>query len=613
MIKATGSQIIVKLLELEGINIVAGIPGGSILPLYDELNRSSIRHVLVRQEQAAGFIAQGMTRSTGVPAVCMATSGPGAMNLLTAIADARCDSVPIIAITGQVNTALIGTDAFQEADTFGLSFPITKHSMMVKNALDLLTAIPEAFEISVTGRPGPVLIDVPRDVQTAVVEFEKWPEVKKVSLANKSIIAKKEIAVAKKINSENDVVAETVARVAKRFCTPIDEYPKIITSMAQTLLAAKKPVLYLGGGCNSPEASGEIVQFLAAYNCTVVESLMGIGAVPHSYAHNIGMVGMHGSYSANLAMHDADVILAAGVRFDDRATGVIEKFCPSAKIMHIDIDAAEINKILPAEISLVCDVESAFPLLTAKMIELAKKGESKNESARTKWAKELDKVREETESIECGRPAKVRTPNPRAFIRDIPLMAKKAGVNPDDIIVSTDVGQHQMWTAQYYPVEHARQLLTSGSLGTMGFGLPTAIGASLAAANGLAHGKKNKRVVCISGDGSILMNIQELATLSEAGTNVTVIVFQNGTLGMVKQQQQYLFKKNYSASVFEKQPDLLAVARGFGIDAIDADADDEWYLKAFTPGPHFVRVSISPDENVLPYVSAGKANIESLR
>ena len=604
MIKATGSQIIVKLLELEGIKIVAGIPGGSILPLYDELNRSTIRHVLVRQEQAAGFIAQGMTRSTGVPAVCMATSGPGAMNLLTAIADARCDSVPIIAITGQVNTALIGTDAFQEADTFGLSFPITKHSVMVKDARDLLTVIPEAFEISITGRPGPVLIDVPRDVQTAVVEFEKWPEVKKVSLANKSLIAKKEIAASKKQNAEKDVVAQTVTRVAKRFCTPLEEFPTIITAMAQTLLCAKKTVLYVGGGCNTPMAATEIAKFLQVYDCPVVQSLMGIGAVAYSYAHNMGMVGMHGSYVANRAMYDADVILAAGVRFDDRATGVIEKFCPNAKILHIDIDAAEINKILPAEISLVCDVESAFPLLTVRLNELSKKNVSKNESFRSKWTKELDKLKAETISIECGRPSKLKTVNPRAFIRDIPAAIKKAGVNPDNVIITTDVGQHQMWTAQYYPVEHPCQLLTSGSLGTMGFGLPTAIGASLA---------NKKRVVCISGDGSILMNVQELATLAEVNTNVTVIVFQNGTLGMVKQQQQYLFKKNYSASVFEKQPDLLTVAKGFGIDAIDADKDGEWYLKAFTPGPHFVKISISPEENVLPYVSAGHANVDAMR
>lgn len=588
MIKVTGSEIIVKLLELEGIKTVAGIPGGSILPLYDTLNKSSIKHILVRQEQAAGFIAQGMTRVTGKPAVCMATSGPGAMNLLTAIADARCDSIPIIAITGQVNTNLIGTDAFQEADTFGLSFPITKHSMMIKDPKNLLTAIPEAFEIAVSGRPGPVLIDIPRDVQTSIVEFEKWPVIKKIKYSGDG-----------------------------RFCTPKKDYPARINEMSMALLSAKKPVLYLGGGCNSEAASVEIKKFLEQFECPVVQSLMGIGTVPKSNKNNLGMVGMHGSYVANLAMFEADVVLACGVRFDDRATGVIEKFCPNAKILHIDIDAAEINKILPSSVSLVCDVESAIPLLAESIAEMRKNPSGKNivlskaaleksEAARKMALSNLEKVFAQNDSVLEGRNKKLTTANPREFIKEVPAMAAKAGVSSDEIVVTTDVGQHQMWAAQYYPVEHARQFLTSGSLGTMGFGLPTAIGASLAC------GKK-KRVVCFSGDGSIMMNIQELATLNELNTNVTVIVFQNGTLGMVKQQQQYLFNKNYSASIFEKQPDLLSIAKGFGIDGIDADTDKEWYLKAFKTGPHFVKLTISPDEDVLPYVSAGKANVDSLR
>jgi len=588
MIKATGSEIIVKLLEMEGIKTVAGIPGGQVLPLYNCLNKSSLKHVLVRQEQAAGFIAQGMTRVTGKPAVCIATSGPGAMNLLTAIADARCDSIPIIAITGQVNTNLIGTDSFQEADTFGLSFPITKHSMMVKNPKDLLTAIPEAFEIAVSGRPGPVLIDIPRDVQAATVEFESWPTLKKTKIA-----------------------------FARRFCTPKEEFPSRINEMAKTLLSSNNTVLYVGGGCNSGTASTEIKKFLEQYECAVVESLMGIGVVPRSFKNNLGMVGMHGSYAANLAMFEAEVVLACGVRFDDRATGVISKFCPNAKILHIDIDAAEVNKILPSSVSLICDVASTIPILTKEICEIKKNPLEKNvmlnnvlikkyETSRKMSLENLEKVFAQNDSVLEGRDESLNTTNPREFIKEVPVLAEKVKVSSDDIVVATDVGQNQMWAAQYYPVEHSRQFLTSGSLGTMGFGLPAAIGASLALS-------KKKRVVCFSGDGSIMMNIQELATLSELGTNVTVIVFQNGTLGMVKQQQQYLFKKNYSASVFEKQPDLLSIAKGFGIDSIDADSDKEWYLKAFKPGPHFVRVTISPDENVLPYVSAGKANVDSIR
>lgn len=578
MIKATGSQIIIKLLELAGIKTVAGIPGGSILPLYDELGRSSIRHILVRQEQAAGFIAQGMARSTGIPAVCMATSGPGAMNLLTAIADARCDSVPIIAITGQVNTAMIGTDAFQEADTFGLSFPITKHSMMVKDAKELLTAIPLAFSIATSGRPGPVLIDVPRDVQLQVVEFDAWP-------------------------GEECFHRKGTAHRLARYATPKEEVPSIIQAMAEALAEAEKPVLYLGGGCNTVRAAELIGEFLKGYEAAVVTSLMGIGAVPRSYDNNFGMVGMHGSYAANRAMHDADLVLAAGVRFDDRATGAVAKFCPDAKILHIDIDAAEINKILPAAVSLVMDLEEAFPLLTAEVKKLPRSKRDDREA----FLASLRKTYEETESLVLGRKQGIseRSVNPRAFIRTIPEVAAGQGVKPEDIIVTTDVGQHQMWSAQYYPVEKARQFLTSGSLGTMGFGLPTALGAALA--------NPGKRVVCFSGDGSILMNIQELATLAELELDVTIVLFKNGSLGMVRQQQEYLFDKNYSASIFEKVPDFLTVAKGFGIDAVDAVADKDWAAKAFAKGPHLVLVSIAMEENVLPFVSAGRANIDAIR
>ncbi|MCI5524047.1 MAG: biosynthetic-type acetolactate synthase large subunit [Treponema sp.] len=578
MIKANGSQIITKLLELEGVELVAGIPGGSILPLYDQLNKSNIRHVLVRHEQAAGFIAQGMTRSTGKPAVCMATSGPGAMNLLTAIADARCDSVPIIAFTGQVNSSLIGTDAFQEADTFGLSFPITKHSVMVKNAAELLEVIPKAFQIAQSGRPGPVLIDVPRDVQLQEVEFEKWPEIK----------------------NENNTSLKI------KFETSKEELEKKSAEIAAMLLNSKKPVLYLGGGCNDEKSSEEIKKLLKIFDAAVVTSLMGIGAVSRSAENNFGMVGMHGSYAANRAIHDADVVFAMGVRFDDRATGVIAKFCPDAKIIHIDIDAAEINKILPSSISVVSDIKKALPVLIEK-IENTKNTTELGECkiARFQWIEQLKKIFAESESVELGRPENASSVNPRKFIKEIPLAAEKAGLKESDIIVTTDVGQHQMWSAQYYPVEHPRQFLTSGSLGTMGFGLPVALGAALA--------NPEKRIVCISGDGSILMNVQEMATLAELNLNVTVIVLQNGSLGMVRQQQEYLFDKNYSASIFSKVPDFLKVAEGFGIDGVDAGKDENWQEKAFAPGPHFVKLDISMDENVLPFVKAGSANIDALR
>ena len=577
MIKATGSQIIIKLLELEGITTVAGLPGGYILPLYDELSKSSIKHVLVRQEQAAGFIAQGMARRTGKPAVCMVTSGPGAMNLLTAIADARCDSVPIVAFTGQVNCAMIGTDSFQEADTFGLSFPITKHSMMIKDARELLTAIPKAFNIALSGRPGPVLIDLPKDVQTATVEFTSWPKLDSLEEAKKSVFA-------------------------RRFATPKEEFFSRMDKMAQVLASAKKPVIFTGGGCASKEVSVPLSVLLGSYECAVVSSLMGLGSVPSTAENHFGMVGMHGSVVANRAIHDADVVLALGVRFDDRATGVIGEFCPNAKILHIDVDAAEINKILPSYISLVGDLEEVLPFLRTSLAPLHNE---KIALERLQWISELKKLKSESFDILCGRCSWVspQTINPRAFIKNIPQSAEKAGVSKDDLIITTDVGQHQMWTAQYYPVEKPRTFLTSGSLGTMGFGLPCAIGAALV--------EPKKRVVCISGDGSILMNIQELATLKELNLNVTVIVLQNGSLGMVRQQQMYLFDKNYSASEFAFNPDFLRIAEGFGIDGVDA-LSDGWEQKAFSQGPHFVVLKTDRDDNVLPFVKAGSANIDAI-
>ena len=568
MIQATGAQIIVKLLEQQNIKTVAGIPGGSVLPLYDELVRSSINHVLVRHEQAAGFLAQGMARTTGLPAVCIATSGPGAMNLLTAIADARSDSIPLVAITGQVNTSLIGTDAFQEADTFGLSFPITKHSILVKSAKDLLTAIPQAFAIASSGRCGPVLVDVPRDVQLETISFESWPE------------------------------CGIKDNHSARFRTVGENLAKAIDKSASMLLDYKKPVIFAGGGCNSPLASKGIKELQKIFELPVVTSLMGIGCFPASSSLNLGMVGMHGSMAANTAMHDADVILAMGVRFDDRATGVISKFCPNAKIIHVDIDAAEVNKIFQSSVAVISDVESFLPALVCALKE--KLDNSKDDAKiqeRKSWAESLAKIHQTD---------KERINNPGRFISSIPSLAQSAGINPNDIIVTTDVGQHQMWTAQYYPIENARQLLTSGCLGTMGFGLPSAIGAALA--------NPDKRVICFSGDGSIMMNVQEMATLAEQNLDVTIIVLDNGALGMVRQQQEILFDKNYSASIYSKSPNLMKIAEGFGIEAVDVYTPN-WNKIAFPPkgsGPRFVHCPIEMAELVLPFVPAGKANIEAI-
>ena len=582
--KLTGSQLICRLLEKAGIKIVAGIPGGSILPLYNELNKSSIRHILVRQEQAAGFIAQGMARTTGLPAVCLATSGPGAMNLLTSIADARSDSIPIIAITGQVNSNLIGTDAFQEADTFGLSFPITKHSIAVKKAEELLTAIPEAFAIACEGRPGPVLIDVPRNVQLETVQIESLPEIN-CSLPEQNV----------------------------RFHTSQDKINELTETAAKLLADSQKPVLYIGGGCNSPKGAEVIRNFKDAFPLPVVSSLMGLGVVSATDEDFAGMVGMHGFLAANKAMHDSDLVLACGVRFDDRATGLTQKFCPDAKIIHIDIDAAEINKILPAKISIVSKIESALPQITSHLKLL--KNSCEKLQKRIDWLNEIKNLKKSTFSMEAGscraNGAKLFecSVNPRKFMAELPEYAQKAGLSKNDLLVTTDVGQHQMFAAQYYPVENPRTFLTSGSLGTMGFGLPAAIGASLA--------NPSKRVVCFSGDGSIMMNIQELATLQENNLAVTVIVFINRTLGMVYQQQKFLFDKNYSASVFsDEKTDFLKISEGFGIESTCANTDALWYKKAFDSSrknkPFFVTVYVEPEEEVLPYVPGGKANIDAI-
>ena len=416
------------------------------------------------------------------------------------------------------------------------------------------------------------MIDVPRDVQLKECDFDTWPDIKKIRL--------------------HDI----------RFHTPIDEYSEKMGKITEALAKAKRPVLYCGGGCDSDEAASGIKSFLQNYRLPVVTSLMGLGCVPESSELFIGMVGMHGSHAANVAMHDADLVIAAGVRFDDRATGLVNQFCPEAKIIHIDIDAAEVDKIIESNISVVADVESVFPVIAQLVSE-------KKISADESWLKKIQKIKDQNHSIECGRPKNEKLANPREIISKIPEFAAASGLNPDDLIATTDVGQHQMWAAQYYPVERPRSFLTSGSLGTMGFGLPAAIGASIA--------NPSKRIICFSGDGSIMMNVQEMATLAELNLPVTIIVFENGTLGMVYQQQKFLFDKNYSASVFGRSPKLLEIARGFGLEAVDADSDPEWYKKAFDANrsnkPCFVRVTVDSEENVLPFVPGGKANIDSIR
>lgn len=546
--KHTGAEIVIRLLEREGIEIVSGIPGGANLPLYDALYKSSVRHVLARHEQGAGFIAHGMARSTGKTAVCFATSGPGATNLVTALADAKLDSVPLVAFTGQVATTMIGTDAFQEVDTYGMTLPITKHNFLAKSAQEVLNLVPRAFEIAGSGRPGPVVVDLPKDVQVEEVEVTRWPE---------------------------------QTRVPER--TEIDI--ESIRKAAGLLNRSRRPVIYAGGGVTASGRHDLLTELARKSSVPVALTLMGLGCFPPSDPLYLGMLGMHGAASTNLILDKADLILVLGARFDDRAVGKVGDFCPDAKVIHVDIDEAEIHKIRRADLAIQGDVgrimEEMMPYVAS--------------SAREEWMKQVTRLR----SIYPFRsPATCSEAHPTDVIRTASLMA------PPDTIVCTDVGQHQMWVAQTYPFTHPRRLLTSGGLGTMGFGLPAAIGAAL------AH--PGRRVLCISGDGSLQMNIQELATLAELGLPVTILVVNNGHLGLVRQQQEMFYGKKYVASKFDLDLDFAALGRQFGLSGYRVDLGEpvsRALSAAFAePGPTIVDVIIQHRENVLPMVPPGAAN-----
>ena len=546
--KMTGAQLILRLLERQGITRVAGIPGGCNLPLYDALTESSITHVLARHEQGAGFIAQGMARATGKVAVCFATSGPGATNLLTAIADAHLDSIPIIAITGQVPLAMIGTDAFQEIDTYGLTVPITKHNFLVRSAAELLEVIPGAFRIAASGRPGPVVIDVPKDVQAQSVEFETWPEPGQAEPA-----------------------------------PPPD--PGEVAEMATMIRAAQRPILYFGGGIVAAGATATLRAIAEKADLPTVSTLMGLGVMPPESPLYLGMLGMHAARCANLALEECDLLIAAGARFDDRATGKVAKFCPNASVIHVDIDASELGKIRMPHLSIAADAGAVLAALEP-MLE---------RQERPEWAA---RVRE----LKAAHP--LATPGAEDPLQPYGIIRAVAALLDDEATITTDVGQHQMWAAQAYPLRRERQWLTSGGLGTMGFGLPAAIGAALA--------EPERTVVCFSGDGSLLMNIQELATAAEERLNVKVILMNNGHLGLVRQQQELFYGGRFSASKFHAEPDFAAIARGFGIEGCDlGEADDPVEMLArvlSAPGPALINVPIHYEEKVFPMVPPGAAN-----
>jgi acetolactate synthase-1/2/3 large subunit len=546
--KRTGAQIVTTLLERQGIRVLSGIPGGANLPLYDALRESSIKHVLARHEQGAGFIACGMARASGRAAVCYGTSGPGATNLLTAIADAKLDSIPLVAITGQVPQAVIGTDAFQEVDTYGLTLPITKHNFFVRSAAELLKVIPAAFTLAESGRPGPVVVDIPKDVQNQTVEFDAWPE--------------------------------PGGAPAPQAADPAD-----IARLAEMIHEAKRPLLYIGGGIIASGASEDLIAFARKNSIPVVLTLSALGAFPPDDPLYLGMLGMHGARYTNYLLEEADLLLAFGSRFDDRATGRAAEFCKHATIAHVDIDRSEIGKIKSANLGIAADVGEVLRALTPQI----------REDLRVDWNSRVAELKQKHPFVwpDTDDPL-----NPLNFIRNL---AELCG---PDTIVTTDVGQHQMWAAQAYPFRKPRTLQTSGGLGTMGFGMPAAIGAALE--------KPDTPVVCISGDGSILMNIQELATLAELNLNVKIFIMNNGHLGLVRQQQELFYGERYIASRFDTSPDFAAIARGFHLEACDL-ADDPNPLETLrrvlaAPGPCLINVPVHYAENVLPMVPPGAAN-----
>ncbi|MEI7062317.1 acetolactate synthase large subunit [Dickeya chrysanthemi] len=549
----TGAELIIRLLEQQGITTVTGIPGGAALPLYDALGKSrTLRHVLARHEQGAGFIAQGMARASGKAAVCLASSGPGATNLLTAIADAKLDSIPLVCITGQVPSSMIGTDAFQEVDTYGISIPVTKHNYLVRDISELPQVINDAFRLAQSGRPGPVWVDIPKDVQTATIELAELP-----------------------------------APVALSPAPAIDA--NALHAAAAMINQAKRPILYLGGGIISAGAHQQAIELAERAGLPTTMTLMALGAMPVDHPLSLGMLGMHAARYTNLILQQSDLLIVLGARFDDRAIGKAEEFCPDARVVHIDIDPAELGKIRQPHVALHADVAQVLDQLLP-MVE---------RQPRTEW---LEQVRT------LQRDFPFNMPNVDDPLSHYGLIRAVADQLDDQAIITTDVGQHQMWVAQAYPLRRSRQWLTSGGFGTMGFGVPAAIGAALA--------EPYRTVVCFSGDGSLMMNIQEMATAAEENLNVKIVLMNNQSLGLVHQQQELFYKQNFVASDYRYQTNFLAIAAGFGFATCDLNAAENPQAALRDalqrPGPALIHAAIDINEKVFPMVPPGAANIEMI-
>ena len=550
----TGSDLVLETLRDLGIDTIFGYPGGAVLPLYDAIyNFKGIRHILGRHEQGCLHEAEGYAKSTGKLGVAVVTSGPGATNAITGIADAMSDSVPLLVFTGQVARAGIGKDAFQEADIVGITMPITKYNYQVRETADIPRIITEAVHIATTGRPGPVVIDLPKDVSALETDFIYSPEIDLPS-----------------------------------YQPTLEPNDMQIKKILKQLSKAKKPVLLAGGGISYAEAAAELNEFAERYQIPVVTSLLGQGTIATSHPLFLGMGGMHGSFAANIAMTEADFMISIGCRFDDRLTGNPKTFAKNAKVAHIDIDLAEIGKIIAVDIPVVGDAKKALQQLLAEPIV-------RNNTE--KWIEKVTKDKNRVRSYD----KKERVVQPQAVIERVGELTN------GDAIVVTDVGQHQMWTAQYYPYQNERQLVTSGGLGTMGFGVPAAIGAKIA--------NPDKEVVLFVGDGGFQMTNQELAILNIYKIPIKVIMLNNHSLGMVRQWQEAFYDGRTSESVFDSLPDFQLMAQAYGIKNYKFDNPEtlEKDLEVIMEDePMFIEVDISRKEHVLPMVPAGKSNHEML-
>ena len=564
----TGAEIVFKCLEDQKVDHIFGYPGGAVLPIYDELkNHPSIKHILVRHEQGAGHAAEGYARSTGKPGVVLVTSGPGATNVVTALTDAYMDSVPLVCISGQVPTHLIGTDAFQECDTTGITRPCTKHNWLVKDINDLSRIMHEAFEVATTGRPGPVLVDIPKDIQFAKAKYMKPKKEKKLN--------------GKTLNRFNQ---------------------KDINQLVDLMKKASKPVFYTGGGVinSGPKASELLRELVALTGFPITSTLQGLGAFPGDDNQFLGMLGMHGTYEANNAMHDCDLLINIGARFDDRITGKIDEFSPKSKKVHIDIDPSSINKIVKVDLSIVGDVSDVIQSITKTLKKNNLNLEKSNKQKISKWWQQIQKWRTKQSLNFINSDTIIK---PQHAVQRLYELTKN-----QDTYITTEVGQHQMWAAQHYKFNKPNRWMTSGGLGTMGYGLPAAVGVQV------AHPKK--LVVDIAGEASILMTMQEISTAVQYNLPIKIFILNNQYMGMVRQWQELLHEKNYSESYSEALPDFVKLAEAYGCVGIRAtkpsELDEKIKEMIDVDKPVIFDCHVDQDENCFPMIPSGKPHNQML-